>query len=91
MKNYSIAEARDRFAAIIQEIERTDAVQISRRGAPVAVIVPIAEYRRLQAGKQEFWTAYDSFRARFDLAEAAISQDVFSDVRDSSPGREIVW
>jgi prevent-host-death family protein len=52
-KSYSIAEARDNFAAMVRDIEeRVSVIELTRRGKPVAVLLSVGEYRRLsgQAG-----------------------------------------
>jgi prevent-host-death family protein len=88
IKGYSIAEARRQFAAIVREVEKEPAVEITRRGEPVAVILSWREFQRLKSRK-DFWDAYRSFRERFDLSALAIEPEVFAGVRDKSPGREM--
>jgi len=91
MKQYSIAEARDQFAAIVQDVERTAPVQVTRRGKPVAVLVSLKEYQQLRAGRQDFWDAYLAFRDQVDLEEVAIDPVLFEEARDSTPGREVTF
>ena len=62
LKRYSIAEARDHFTALIHKEEKDAAVEVTRRGKPVAVIMSVQEYQQLQAEKVGFWQAFDSFR-----------------------------
>ena len=88
IKRYSIAEARDQFAAIVREVDEEPAVEITRRGEPVAVLLSWREFQRLKSRKN-FWDAYRSFRDQFDLAKLAIEPEVFAGVRDKSPGREV--
>lgn len=87
-KKYSIAEARDQFAAIVREIEKEPAVEITRRGRPVAVLLSLREFHRLKFRKN-FWDAYCSFRNQYDLAKLDIEPEIFTGVRDKSPGREV--
>ena len=87
-KSYSIAEARNRFTAIIRDAETSTAVEITRHGEPVAVLLSWKQYQRLSA-KKDFWESYNSFREVFDLAELQIEPEIFEDLRDTSPGREI--
>ena len=63
-KSYSIAEARDNLAAIVHDVEETAAVELTRRGKPVAVLLSVDEYRRLAANKRDLWDAYTEFRRR---------------------------
>jgi len=90
LKRYSIAEARDKFTALIRRVEQDTAVELTRRGKPVAMIVSIQHYQQLQAEKTGFWQAFEEFKARFDLEELDIQPEIFSDLRDKSPGREVV-
>ncbi|HBY06942.1 MAG TPA: hypothetical protein DEH22_03845 [Chloroflexi bacterium] len=87
-KSYSIAEARNRFTSILRDAETSPAIEITRHGEPVAVIISWQEYQRLSAPK-DFWDSYNSFRQVFDLAELAIEPEIFEGQRDPSPGREV--
>ena len=87
-KSYSIAEARDRFTRLIRDAETSPAVEITRHGEPVAVILSWQAYQRLNTPK-DFWEAYASFREETDLAALEIEPEIFEGVRDTSPGREI--
>jgi prevent-host-death family protein len=92
--SYSIAEARNQFAALIRRVEEDDLVQVTRRGEPVAVILSQEEYDRLTDSKPkgDFWGAYLAWREEWQVDEWDDGTDPFADVRDRSPGREInVW
>lgn len=86
-KRYSIAEARHDLAAIVHELEQESRIELTRRGEPVAVLVSLAEYRRLLAGKHTFWEAYSAFREHFTPAEGEV-EALLHDTRDTAPGRE---
>ena len=90
-KSYSIAEARQNLAAVVHELELEPSIQLTRRGQPVAVLISVGEYQRLQSGKSSFWNAYESFCATVDLATQKIEPAVFAEVRDQAPGREVNW
>ena len=87
-KIYSIAEARNHFTSIIRDAETSPPIEITRHGETVAVILSWQEYLRLSA-KKDFWDSYNSFRKVFDLSELMIESDIFEELRDPSPGREI--
>ncbi len=53
-KQYSIAEARNHFTAIVRDVEREAAVELTRRGKPVAVLLSVQEYKRLSSNKGGF-------------------------------------
>jgi prevent-host-death family protein len=87
-KRFSIAQARHNLAAIIHDLERKPAVELTRRGEPVAVLLSFREYHRLISSSGKFWDAYSKFRKDVDLSKLGIEPDVF-DMRDSSPGRDM--
>jgi antitoxin Phd len=87
-KSYSIAAARDQLAAIVHEVEQGPAVELTRRGRPVAVIVSAVEYARLAPGRPSLAAATAEFRER-EALEADDLAAAFEGVRDSSPGRDI--
>jgi prevent-host-death family protein len=89
MRSYSLAEARDHLTAIVRDVETTAAVELLRRGRPVAVILSIDEYRRLTAPEKSFWAAYQQFRQEVDLEALDLEPEIFEGLRDHSPGREV--
>lgn len=88
-RRYSIADARHDLAAIVHELEDRDLIELTRRGEPVAVMLSLREYRRLAAGREKFSDAYRAFREAHDLGRLGIGPEIFEDVRDPSPGREV--
>lgn len=91
LRRYSLAEARDRLTAIVRDVETTAAVELTRRGKPVAVILSVDEYRRLASPGGSFATALDRFRSAVDLTSLDLGPDVFAGTRDDAPGREVSW
>ncbi|MCA9949183.1 MAG: type II toxin-antitoxin system Phd/YefM family antitoxin [Anaerolineales bacterium] len=88
---YSIAEARNQFAALIRKVEESEnSVQVTRRGQPVAVILSSEEYQRLltQQKKPDFWQAYLKFKEEWQDEPMDIEDDIWEGLRDKSPGRE---
>ena len=90
-QRYSIAEARNRLPALVHEAERGCAVEITRRGKSVAVLLSEAEYSRLTSGRGGYWEALQQWRAAVDWDELGDIDDVWADVRDRSPGRDFEW
>jgi prevent-host-death family protein len=80
-KQYSIAEARNHFAALVHELEPARPVQVTRRGKVVAVLMSIEEYERLTTNVTDFWDALDNFRATVDLPPLQIEPEIFHDLR----------
>lgn len=85
---YSIAEARNRFAALVHEVETDGPVQITRRGEVVAVLISQEEYERLSRRQSGFMKAVSEFRAAYNVAELDIDPEIFN-VRPADPGREV--
>ena len=85
---YSIAEARDRFAALVHDVEHGSSVQITRRGEVVAVLLSSDEYQRLAGQKTSFYQAVSEFRAAYDVAGLDIDPEIF-EVRPRDAGREV--
>jgi antitoxin Phd len=91
LERYSIAQARDRFTSLVRTVERDAAIELTRRGKPVAVILSIQEYERLLARQAGFWQAYSVFKEQVNLEELGIEPHTFAGLRDRSPGREVRW
>lgn len=88
-EQHSIAEARSKLPQLVREAESGKAVELTRRGEGVAVLIGRKQYERLVARSRRFSEAYDDFLREVDLAELDIdSDDVFGSVRDDSPGRD---
>jgi prevent-host-death family protein len=87
-RRFSIAEPRHDLAAIVQELESRDHIELTRRGEPVAIMLSLREYRRLAAGREKFWDAYRRYRETADLSRLGTEPEIFEEIRDPSPGRE---
>ena len=89
-ERYSIADARNNLPRIVHAVEGGSSVELTRRGRPVAVLISASEYARLKAGRVDLWEALQRFRARHDLKRLRAAE-VFTGVRDRSPGRSHAW
>jgi prevent-host-death family protein len=89
LKKYSIAEARHDLAAIVKELEQQPAIQITRRGQPVAVLVSAREFERLSSRSTGFWEAYAIFREQVDLAKDSLPESFLEGLRSQEAGREV--
>lgn len=87
LKQYSIASARNHLPAIVHAVESGPAVELTRRGKPIAVLVSVEEYKRMRPDKPDLWEALSRFREDTDL-DALQAAEVWTDVRDRSVGRE---
>ena len=88
-KSYSIADARNALPRLVHRAERGDAVEITRRGRPVAVLLSLAEYARLTGGPRSFAEAYELFCEDVDPADRELDRDFFDGLRDRSAGRDV--
>lgn len=72
----SIAEAKNQLPALIHQVEAGEAVTITRRGKPVAVVVSVEVYEHLRAApalRKSGWDVLQEIRA--ELAAADVSPD----------------
>ncbi|MUG94601.1 type II toxin-antitoxin system prevent-host-death family antitoxin [Scytonema sp. UIC 10036] len=89
-QQYSIEQISTNLARIVQEVEQGELVQIIRQGQQVAVILSVGEYERLLSEKPNFWESLQQFRQEMIEEGIEINPDeVWKDVRDRSPGREV--
>ena len=91
LKQYSIAEARNHFTSLVHHVEQESAIELTRHGKPVAVLLSIQEYKRLSSSKSGFWEAFKVFQNKVNLPELDLEPDLFAGLRDRSPGREVTW
>lgn len=93
MKRVSIAEARDKFTGLVHAAEAGAAIELTRRGKPIAVLLALGEYERLSAGRRDFRTSYRDFLRRHpDFTDHAVeTEEWLQGIRDPSPGRDFTW
>lgn len=90
-RSVSIAEARAKLPGLVKEAEGGAAVQITRWGAPVAVLVSATRYQELAHGRPSFGVALESFLGRVDLTGARLGKDELKGLRDREAGRPSPW
>jgi prevent-host-death family protein len=88
-KRCSIADARSNLASIIDEAVAGQAIELTRRGKPMAVIVSLRELERLRGTSTRFSDAYRRFRESHSLREVGLENDFFESTRDRTPGRKV--
>lgn len=90
MTHYSIAQARDHFAQLINQAEVGEPVKITRQGKPIAIILSVQEYDQITKAKPSLRDVVKKLRHRIETEGIDLDPDeVFSDVRDQSPGRAV--
>jgi len=88
-KKVSVAEARQNFARLIKRAQRGDAIEITRRGESVAVILSASEYLALSGERPSFIQAAREVRERMDVESLEIEGEIFEGLRDDTSGREV--
>ena len=88
-EQHSIADARSHLPDLVRKAESGKAVELTRRGELVAVLIGRKEYDRLISSSRRFSEAWDGFLRDVDLAGLRIDpDDVFAEVREDAPGRD---
>ena len=87
---HSISEARSNLPRLVREAEQGKAVELTRRGEAVAVLVGRRQYERLIGRHRSFFDAYEEFKKDVHLAELAIDPDeLFAGTRYVICGRDV--
>jgi antitoxin Phd len=93
-KSYSVAEARSSLTNLIDEVQDGEAVEITRRGKPIAVLVSTTEYANLtQRGKRRkgLWEAVIRLRNQPGFVGVDLNNPDSGSLRDRSIGRDFSW
>jgi prevent-host-death family protein len=68
MRTWPVQDAKARFSELLNACEREGAQMVTKRGAEAAVLLPVAEWRRLAAStRPSLKQLLLSDEARFDL------------------------
>lgn len=86
-RQVSIAQASNSLSKLVHSVEDGPAVELTRRGKPVAALLSKESYDRLRSRKPDFWEAIERLRSEADLDDLDLGE-VLEGVRDPSPGRE---
>ena len=87
---HSIAEARRNLPRLVREAERGMAVELTRRGEPVAVLIGWRRFERLALNRRSFIMAYRDFTNESDLTDLALDpEELFAGIREETPGRDV--
>ena len=87
---HSIAEARRNLPRLVREAEKGMAVELTRRGKPVAVLIGWQRFERLASNRRGFVATYRDFTNESNLTELALDPDeLFAGTREETPGRDV--
>ena len=89
-ERYSIAEARRNLPRLVREAERGKAVELTRRGESVAMLISRRRFEKLASHHSGFAEAYRTFAESVDLAKLDLDPDqLFSGARTDTQGRDV--
>jgi antitoxin Phd len=90
--SYSISAAKDQLCRLVYDVESIGAIELTRRGRPVAVLLSVREYRRLLANRSWFWADVAGFRRAHGLDEAGVEPgDWLGEERAQHEPRGFEW
>ena len=88
-RRVSIADARNHLTRILRQVEDGEIIEVTRRGEPVAALIPMSEYRRLRAEPPSLARAAESFRETAGAKELRLLEGTLDGLRDRDPGRDV--
>jgi prevent-host-death family protein len=88
-QKYSIASARMSLASIVNKAEAGAAVEITRRGKSVAVVLSVQTFERMQGGGTRFGDAYRKFLRKYSPEEIGLEEDFAASARGKGEGRRV--
>ena len=88
-KRCSVSEAKDKFTRLLREVESGKAIEITRRGKPVALFLSAREYDRLIGRRRGLTETLDQFRKKRGFKGVDLPPDYFEKLKDRSPGRDV--
>lgn len=81
----SIAEAKNCLPALIHQVETGEAVTITRRGKPVAVMMSVEAYERVQGTGGSWMDRLDAWRANLPEGVEGLTEAELDALRDREP------
>ena len=88
-EQYSIAEARRNLPRLVHGAEAGKAVELTRRGEAVAIIVGQCYFQQLTSSKPDFAESYRKFTEKYNLKEIGFDPDeLFSGMRVDTTGQK---
>jgi len=88
-EQYTIVDAKNKLTSLIHSVETGQAVKLTRHGKPVAVLLSIKDYQRLNRKREGYWSALNSWRKNVEKEGVVVTGEEFESIRDDSSGREV--
>jgi len=89
VRQFSVAEARNRLAELIHRAEDDGPVRITRRGKPVVVLVSERDYAKISGDASGFSEAAEAFRLSLAPEDLDGIGDVLKGLRGKEEGRKV--
>lgn len=86
MNKVSVADLRRTLPSLLRAVEQGHSIEVTRRGRPIAVVLSLEEYKRLQRPRESFVERLERWHAEHGPLEGP---DPWADLRDSDPPREV--
>lgn len=82
-KTTTAIKARQNLGQLLEEaFYRGDEFVIERAGKPMAVLIPIQEFERLQAQKESDFAVFDEIRGKAEIRSEDVEKDVAQAVKE---------
>ncbi len=72
---HSITEAKTHLGELVHQVEEGSAIELTRRGRAVAMLISIPAYERLKGEPQAPWDSIEQVRKTFDFESLDIDPD----------------
>lgn len=86
-KQHSIADARNHLTKLVRQVEQGHAIELTRRGKPVVVMISAKRFARME--RPSFADAAEAFRKREQLADLGLERAWLDGLRDCKPPRDV--
>lgn len=90
MKISTIAEAKNNLSQLIHQLESGEAIQLTRHGKPVAVLLSETNYQQLTNQDSRLYQAIQQWRNQLG-GDAELTEAELKRLRATIPGREFSW
>ena len=88
-RTYSIGAARAQLPSVVRAAENGQPITLARRGTPVAVLLSLGEYRRLEARGETLEAAWEAFRRRHRGEGVELTNREVARWRSKEKGRRV--
>jgi prevent-host-death family protein len=88
-KRMTTAQARREWAKLLRSAERGSPVEVTRNGQPIAAVISIDQYRKLESAKKETLSDVIAWLQAKVNPRDLEGPDPWTGVRESSPGRDV--